>query len=158
MGQQPTKRKKRSRKCPHNPRNIEVQEQPEQESQRQSEPEQESQQQLKPDSETETEQEAVVPKPADDSETEPEPESQPADDLLSLYSIGDNVLARYKGRWYLTHFSNLLGNGLISVYFPSDAVTKNVGPHEVRPYQGVQQPTRADMLNKTFEFEGEHEL
>ena len=171
-----THKTKRSRKCPYNPRNIESQEKPEQESQRQSEPEQESQrqssepeqepqqQQLSAESETETEPEPVLPKPADDSETEEEPEPQPADDpqpvddLPPLYGAGDNVLAVFKGRWYLAHVSKLIGNGLISVYFPADALTKNARPHEVQPYQGVQQPKRADMLNKTFNFEGDDEL
>ncbi len=175
-----THKTKRSRKCPCNPRNIKSQQQPEPESQRQSEPEQESQRQSEPEQEsqqqsepapvpephdldkTETEPEPAplpVPEPHDSDETETEPEPEPADDQLPpLYGVGDNVLAQYSGRWYLAHVSKLLGNGLINVYFPSDAKTKDVRPHEVRPYQGVQQPTRADMLNKTFDFEGDNEL
>ena len=76
------------------------------------------------------------------------------------FKVGSNVLAKWrKGKWFLAHVT-AFNNGLYNVYFPGDSLTKDgLGPNDVRALEpSASVYTRADMLNKTFYFEGEKDL
>ena len=73
------------------------------------------------------------------------------------YRVGDNVLALDGRGWYLAHVSRIRPDTM-TVYFPCEGKTKNLMPANVREYKGLPQPRRADLLGKTFRFEGDDDI
>ena len=76
------------------------------------------------------------------------------------FKVGSNVLAKWRrGKWFLAHVTGF-HNGRYNVYFPGDSLTKDgLGPNDVRAMEpSASVYSRADMLDKTFYFEGEKDL
>ena len=76
------------------------------------------------------------------------------------FKVGSNVLAKWKkGKWFLAHVTGV-HNGRYNVYFPGDSMTKDgLGSDDVRELEpSASVYSRADMLGKTFYFEGEKDL
>jgi len=77
-----------------------------------------------------------------------------------LFEVGSNVLAKWKrGKWFLAHVT-AYHKGHYNVYFPGDGKTKDgLGPKEVRGVEpSASVYSRADMLDRTFFFEGDEDL
>ena len=77
-----------------------------------------------------------------------------------VFKVGSNILAKWKrGKWFLAHVTGY-HNGHYNVYFPGDGQTKDgLGPNEVRAVEtSASVYSRADMLDRTFYFEGEEDL
>ena len=75
----------------------------------------------------------------------------------NTYRVGDNVLARDGRGWYLAHVCQVQP-AHIRCYFPCDGKVSNLRPHHVREYNGLPQPTRGEMIGKTFHYEGDDDI
>ena len=72
-------------------------------------------------------------------------------------AIGDNVFAKYKPRkWYLAQLTDIdRRSGLHTCYFVDDGHVKfNMTIEDIRPVTNCSWPTRDEMLNKQWYFDG----
>ena len=89
------------------------------------------------------------PQSSDEDESSDPPTTQ------KLFSVGDNVKAMWEPqKWFLSHVYSVTPTGY-GVFCPVTGATKNVKVGEVRQLSAsakIQNPTRADLVNRNAEF------
>ena len=78
--------------------------------------------------------------------------------IRQRFQVGQSVVAQFEGKgWYLAHVRNF-DKGLYEVYFVEcGTVQKSLKDSELRPDTSMY-PTRAQMVNKEWFFDGDAEV